>query len=246
MKKLSPSVISSVIFFISWEIFARMLNLKFILPWPTAILKRMWELKEPLLKYHLVATLNISVISIVLSLVLGIFLAVIMDRSKALEEAIYPIIVTTQTIPITALAPIFILWFGYTIWSKVLVSVIIAFFPVTINLHDGLKSTKKEYIELFKSMNASERDIFFKLKVPSVIPYFFSSLKMAIPLVLIGAAIGEWLGANAGLGYFSKRMMTQLDGAGVFAPIVLISVVAITFVKLISILEKKFLKWRGN
>lgn len=167
-----------------------------------------------------------------------------MDRSEYIEKSIYPIIVTTQTIPITALAPIFILWFGYTIWSKILVSVIIAFFPITITLHDGLKATKQDYIELFKSMNASDWDIFMKLKVPSVIPYFFSSLKIAIPLVLIGAAIGEWLGANAGLGYFSKRMMTQLDGAGVFAPIVLISVIAIIFVQLITIIEKKILVWR--
>ena len=95
-------------------------------------------------------------------------------------------------------------------------------------------------------MKATEWDIFIKLKVPSSIPYFFSSLKIAIPLVLIGAAIGEWLGANAGLGYFSKRMMTQLDGAGVFAPIVLISVIAIVFVQLITIIEKKILVWRKD
>ena len=95
-------------------------------------------------------------------------------------------------------------------------------------------------------MNASDWDIFVKLKVPTVLPYFFSSLKISIPLVLIGAAIGEWLGANAGLGYFSKRMMTQLDGAGVFAPIVLISVIAIAFVQLISVIEKKILIWRKN
>ncbi|MDP0493844.1 MAG: ABC transporter permease [Fusobacterium sp. JB021] len=246
MKKPSLAFYSSGILFIIWEIFARILNLKFVLPWPTAILKRMWELRGPLFKYHMFATLKIAIVSIILSFALGIFLAVIMDKSKKVEEAIYPIIVTTQTIPTPAIAPIFILWFGYSIWSKVLVAVLIAFFPVTINLHDGLKSTKKDYIELFKSMHASQWDIFWKLKVPSTIPYFFSSLKMAVPLVLIGAAIGEWLGATAGLGYFSKRMMTQLDGAGVFAPIVLISVIAVLFVNLISFLEKKFLKWRGN
>lgn len=246
MKKPSLAFYSSSIFFIVWEVFARYLNLKFVLPWPTAVLKRMWELRVPLFKYHMFATLKIAGVSIILSFALGIFLAVIMDRSKKVEEAIYPIIVTTQTIPTPAIAPIFILWFGYSIWSKVLVAVLIAFFPVTINLHDGLKSTKKDYIELFKSMHAREWDIFWKLKVPSTIPYFFSSLKMAIPLVLIGAAIGEWLGATAGLGYFSKRMMTQLDGAGVFAPIVLISIIAVSFVNLISYLEKKILKWRGN
>lgn len=244
MKKISPALVSSILFFLVWELVARYLGMLYILPWPTAILKKIWILREPLFKHHLVATLNIAVISVLISFVLGILLAVLMDRSKFFEESVYPIIVTTQTIPITALAPIFILWFGYTIWSKILVAVIIAFFPVTITLHDGLKSTKKEYIELFKSMNATEWDIFRKLKVPSTIPYFFSALKIAIPLVLIGAAIGEWLGANAGLGYFSKRMMTQLDGAGVFAPIVLISVIAIVFVQMINLLEKKILKWR--
>lgn len=244
MKRPSPAFMSTIIFFLIWEMGARYLGLLFILPWPTAILKKTWDLRIPLFKYHLPATLEIAVISILLSLFLGMFLAILMDRSEYIEKSIYPIIVTTQTIPITALAPIFILWFGYTIWSKILVSVIIAFFPITITLHDGLKATKQDYIELFRSMNASEWDIFMKLKVPSVIPYFFSSLKIAIPLVLIGAAIGEWLGANAGLGYFSKRMMTQLDGAGVFAPIVLISVIAIVFVQLITIIEKKILTWR--
>lgn len=246
MKKLSPALVSTVIFFLVWEAGARYLGMLFILPWPTAILKKIWELRVPLFKTHLPATLEVAVISILISLVLGAFLAVIMDKNEYIEESIYPIIVTTQTIPITALAPIFILWFGYTIWSKILVSVLVAFFPITITLHDGLKSTKREYIELFKSMNASEWDIFTKLKVPSTIPFFFSSLKISIPLVLIGAAIGEWLGANAGLGYFSKRMMTQLDGAGVFAPIVLISVIAIIFVQIITIIEKKLLIWRKN
>lgn len=243
MKKISSSTIISLIFFIGWEILGRYINLSFILPWPTLIIKRFWELKQTLICYHLVETLKIAGISLGLSLGIGIILAVLMDKSKKIENAIYPILVTSQTIPITALAPIFILWFGYTIWSKILVAVIITFFPVTINLSQGLKSVKEEYLEFFKSMNASEWDIFMKLKLPSVMPYFFSSLKMAVPFVIIGATIGEWLGATAGLGYFSKRMMTQLDGAGVFAPVVLISVIVILIVKIISIVEDKLLIW---
>lgn len=244
MKKISPSFFSVSFFLIVWEIGARYLNMHYILPYPTAILKKIWILRKTLFQYHLPATLEVAGISILISLILGIILAILMDKSRYIEECIYPIIVTTQTIPITALAPVFILWFGYTIWSKILVAVIIAFFPVTITLHDGLKSTNQDYINLFKSMNANNLDIFFKLKIPSCLPYFFSSLKISIPLVLIGAAIGEWLGANAGLGYFSKRMMTQLDGAGVFAPIVLISFIAIFLVQIINIIEKKVLTWK--
>ena len=88
--------------------------------------------------------------------------------------------------------------------------------------------------------------IFLKLKLPAALPYFFSAIKMAIPLSIIGAAIGEWLGAQSGLGYFSRRMMTQLDGAGVFAPIVLLSVVAMLVVAIIGILERKLIRWRSD
>lgn len=240
MKKFSPSLVSTLIFFTIWEIVGRYIGKLFILPWPTAILEKIYQLRIPLFQHHIFATLEVATISIFISIILGGVLAILMDKNEYLEESLYPIIVTTQTIPITALAPIFILWFGYTIWSKILVAVIVTFFPITITLHEGLKSTNREYIELFKSMEASEWQIFIKLKFPTTIPYFFSALKMSIPLVLIGTAIGEWLGANAGLGYFSKRMMTQLDGAGVFAPIVLISIIAIILVKIIAIIEKRF------
>ena len=85
-----------------------------------------------------------------------------------------------------------------------------------------------------------------KIKVPCALPYFFSAVKMAVPMSIIGAAIGEWLGAKSGLGYFSRRMMTQLDGAGVFAPIVLLSAAAILAVTVVNLLEKRFVRWRGE
>ena len=98
--------------------------------------------------------------------------------------------------------------------------------------------------ELLITYGATKKDVFLKLKVPVALPHFFSAIKMAIPLSVIGAAIAEWLGAQSGLGYFSKRMMTQLDGAGVFAPIVLLSVVAMVIVGLITVLEKRVIRWR--
>ena len=100
--------------------------------------------------------------------------------------------------------------------------------------------------ELLLTYGAARRDIFFKIKVPCTLPYFFSAVKMAVPMSIIGAAIGEWLGAQSGLGYFSRRMMTQLDGAGVFAPIVLLSAAAMVSVALLSLLERKVVRWRGE
>ena len=184
------------------------------------------------------------VIGLLISIVVGIGLAVWMYMSKSAEKTFYPIIIASQTIPTIALAPIFVVWFGYSIWSKVIVTFLITFFPLTVSTFDGLRSSNKDLKELLLTMGASKKDIFLKLDVPSALPSIFSGLKVAVTVSVIGAAIGEWLGAQAGLGYFSRRMMTQFDGAAVFAPIVLLSVVGIVLFLLVIWLEKICLKWR--
>lgn len=242
--KNKSSAILTIIMLLLWQLLAVILDAPYILPSPMQVLMKLWELKDILIMVHLPATFGVTLIGLIISIVLGTFLAVLMDESEAVEKALYPIVIASQTIPITAIAPLFILWFGYGIWSKVLVSVLITFFPITITLYDGFRSVRRESLELMKTYGASKSQIFFKLKCPHAMPYFFSALKMALPLSVIGAAIGEWLGAQSGLGYFSKRMMTQLDGAGVFAPIVLLSLAAMASVKLITILEENLIHWR--
>lgn len=241
-----PAAILVFVLLIIWQAGAMHMDAAYILPSPSQILTKLWELREPLFTAHLPATMEVVAIGLIISVLLGISLAVIMDAFPAAEKALYPIIIASQTIPTTALAPLFVLWFGYTIWSKVLVAVLMTFFPITITVFDGFKSVRREMEELMLTFGADKRQIFLKLKLPAVLPYFFSSIKMAIPLSVIGAAIGEWLGAQAGLGYFSRRMMTQLDGAGVFAPIVLLSAVAMILVAIVALIEKRTITWRGK
>ncbi|WP_158738273.1 ABC transporter permease [Alteribacillus sp. YIM 98480] len=224
--------------FILWETGARLYDKSYILPSPTEIFLKLWELHDILFFVHLPATLNIILIGLGISVVSGVGLAVWMNQSQVIERSFFPLIITSQTIPIIALAPIFVLWFGYSIWSKVAVTVLITFFPITVSTFDGLRSVSREYEELLKTMGASSKQIFMKVKVPSALPYFYSGMKVAVTMSVIGAAIGEWLGANAGLGYFSRRMMTQMDGAGVFAPIVLLSLLGILLFLVIKLLEK--------
>ncbi|UCZ53921.1 ABC transporter permease [Bacillus shivajii] len=243
-KDYSVSFILVAIILIIWELGARLLDMAYILPAPTQIMLKLWELRDPLFFVHLPATLTIIVVGLFISIVLGVGLAIWMNLSKAAEKAFYPIIISSQTIPVIALAPIFVLWFGYSIWSKVIVTVLITFFPITVNTFDGLRSSSKELKELLLTMGAKKKDIFLKLYIPSALPHFYSGLKVAVTLSVIGAAIGEWLGAQAGLGYFSRRMMTQFDGAGVFAPIVLLSAIGISLFLLVVLLEKITLKWR--
>lgn len=244
MKKRIPSIMVILSLLVIWQVVAIIIDANYILPSPIEILIKLWELRVVLFTVHLPATMWVTLIGLIISIVLGLGLAIIMNLSEKIEQALYPIIIASQTIPTTAIAPLFILWFGYSIWSKVLVTILMTFFPITITVHDGLKSTKREMEELLITYGASKKDIFMKLKIPNAIPYFFSAIKMAIPISVIGAAIAEWLGAQSGLGYFSKRMMTQLDGAGVFAPIVLLSVVAMIVVEIVTIIEKKVVTWR--
>ena len=239
-----PSLILTFILLIAWECIALGINATYILPTPIEVIKKLWELRVPLFKVHLPATMGVTLIGLAISIVLGVLLAVLMDVFPKAEKALYPIIIASQTIPTTAIAPLFILWFGYSIWSKVLVTILITFFPITITVFDGLKTAKREMEEMLVTYGASKKDIFFTLKLPSALPNFFSAIKMAIPLSVIGAAIAEWLGAQSGLGYFSKRLMTQLDGAGVFAPVVLLSVVAMIVVQIITIVERNVITWR--
>ena len=246
MKKYSSSIIVIIMFFAFWEGLARYINAMYILPSPSKIIEKIWILRESLFKVHLPATLLVTFLGLLISIVLGVALAVAMSLSENIQRALYPIVVVTQTVPITALAPIFVLWFGYNIWSRILVTILMTFFPITVNVYDGFRSTKREMEELLITYGASKKQIFLKLKLPSALPYFFSALKISVPLSVIGAAISEWLGSQSGLGYFSKRMMTQLDGAGVFAPIVILSFAAIIFVIIINVLENKIIKWRNE
>lgn len=241
-----PAAILVLALLMIWQGAAMGIDAAYILPSPVQVLQRLWELREPLFTAHLPATMQVVGVGLVISVVLGVGLAVLMDCCPTAEKALYPLIIASQTIPTTALAPLFVLWFGYTLWSKVLVTVLMTFFPITITLFDGFRSVKTEMTELMYTFGASKWQIFRKLKFPAVLPYFFSAIKMAIPLSIIGAAIGEWLGAQSGLGYFSRRMMTQLDGAGVFAPILLLSVAAMLLVGIVTVIEKKVITWRNE
>ena len=241
-----PAAILMLCLLMIWQGAAMGVDAAYILPSPVQVVQKLWELRVPLFTAHLPATMEVVGVGLVISIVLGLGLAILMDVSPVAEKALYPIVIASQTIPTTALAPLFVLWFGYTMWSKVLVAVLMTFFPITITVFDGFRSVKTEMIELMQTFGASKSQIFLKLKLPAVLPYFFSAIKMAVPLSIIGAAIGEWLGAQSGLGYFSRRMMTQLDGAGVFALILLLSVAAMILVAIVAVIEKRVITWRGE
>lgn len=235
----------TIFLFIEWAVRIELIP-SFIIPAPTGVISLMIENWKPLLLEHLPVTLLEFFIGFVIAVIGGILLAVSMFYSKILEKMLYPAVLISQMIPIIALSPIFVLWFGYTIWSKVAVTILISFFPIVVGTYDGLKSSDKEYVELLRSMGANSWDIFRKLHIPMALPSFFSALKLAIVYALVGATIGEWLGASEGLGYYSRRMSGNMNAEGVFAAITILTGLGILLFALITAIEKRVLRWKNE
>lgn len=218
----------------------------FIVPAPSAVLLMIVENWQSLLFEHTRATLVVFVIGFLMSLVSGVMIAVSMFFFKPVEKALYPFVIISQMIPVIALSPIFVLWFGYTIWSKVAVTILISIFPIVIGAYDGLKASDKAYVELFRSMGASRWKTLVKLHIPMALPSFLSGLKLAILFALVGATIGEWFGASEGLGYYSRRMSGNLNAEGVFASITILTGLGMILFGLVSLVEKRVLSWRNE
>ena len=191
-----PALILTFALLIFWQAAAMGVNAAYILPSPIQILQKLWELREPLFMAHLPATMSVVAIGLVISIVLGLGLAVLMDANDTARRALYPLIIASQTIPTTALAPLFVLWFGYSIWGKVLVTVLITFFPITITVFDGFQSVKTEMEELLFTFGASSAQIFWKLKVPAAymisevfsnlirpVQHHFPTMRLELPIV---------------------------------------------------------------
>lgn len=235
-----------VLAIVEWLVRAEIIP-SFIIPAPSGVITMMIDQWQPLFIEHLSATLIEFIIGFSIAVIGGVLLAISMFFSKTIEKITYPAVVISQMIPIIALSPIFVLWFGYTIWSKVAVTILICFFPIVVGTYDGLKSCDKEYIELLRSMGASRFQIFKKLHIPMALPSFFSGFKMAIVFAIVGATIGEWLGASEGLGYYSRRMSGNLNAEGVFAAITVLTSAGILLFAIATWIERRITnRWSNS
>ncbi len=226
-----------------WQGIAMAIDAAYILPSPIQVLEHLAENLPELMLVHFPMTMRVVCIGTLISIALGLFLAVLMNLSLPLERAVYPLLVFSQTIPIICLAPIFVLWLGYTEKMRVFLVVLMSFFSVTVNVFDGFKAVRKENRELLKTYGAGKWQELIYLQIPTALPYFFTSLKVGVPWAIIAAAVAEWFGAPGGLGNYSRIRMMSLDAAGLLAPLVIISVTALIFMALIRGLEGLVVTW---
>jgi ABC-type nitrate/sulfonate/bicarbonate transport system permease component len=179
-----------------------------------------------------------------LATTVGITLAVLMFEIPVLERAIYPYVIGSQTVPVFAIAPLLVLWLGYGIMSKVLMAATIVFFPLVLNTLDGLKATDADTVSLLRVMRASRWQVLWKVQFPSALPFILSGAKIGISISTIGAVIGEWVGAKAGLGRLMLDANSQLQVSLVFAAIICLTVMGLGLFGLMTLIERWLTPWR--
>jgi NitT/TauT family transport system permease protein len=238
-----PAVGLAILVLVLWEAAIRLFHVSnFVLPAPSAIAVALATNAGALATATLVTAEEV-LLGFLLAGAIGVALALLIKRFRLLGQAVYPLVVFFQTVPKVALAPIFILWFGYDLAPKIALIVVIAFFPVTLNMLAGLEAVDPELISLMRSVGARENDILGRLQVPFALPSLMAGFKIAITFSVIGAIVGEFAGASAGLGYVIQFASTQLQTDLVFAGLAVISVLGAAFYYVVELLERLLVPW---
>jgi ABC-type nitrate/sulfonate/bicarbonate transport system permease component len=209
----------------------------YILPYPFDVLRTIFEVREELID-HLLVTLKEAVLGLIIAVIFSIIIAFLMDKFTLIKKALFPILLISQMIPVVLLAPLFSLWFGLTIVPKIIVVVLICFFPIVVNLSQGLENVDNDQINLLKSMGASGMQIFKIVKLPSTIINFFSGLKVAATYSFMGAVISEWMGGAKGIGIYYLRAKKSFDINRVFASVFVIILMSVLIYGLVAKLQK--------
>lgn len=231
-------------FIVIWEMGVKLMDVPvFILPPPSDIALTAL-VKAPVIWPHALTTFAEIVMGICLALATAVPLAIFMFANPGLERGVTPFLVASQAVPVFALAPLLVVWFGYGMASKVFIAWIIIFFPIAVTLLSGLKSCDREFRVLFSLMGAS---FFQKLRLlywPWALPEFFSGLRVGVTVATIGAIIGEWVGSQKGLGYLMIQSNARLQTELVFAAILWLTAMGLGLWILVGYIEKKIIRWK--
>jgi len=216
----------------------------FLLPPPEDVFTEyVTLLVNRLLLVHTYVTLYETITGFLAGSAIGMLLGYPLAKSRGLERILSPYIVAAQTAPKIALAPLIVIWLGFGIASKFFLVALIVFFPIFVNMITGVRSVDRNLLELMKSTGASKFDIFWKIEIPSSLPMLFAGYKTGITLAVIGAVVGEFVGANAGLGYLTIYAAGLMDTTQVFVAIFQLTLLGISLYALISFIEKKLMPW---
>lgn len=235
-----------VLIFGGWEWYVKAYNVSpLILPAPSKIIGALYTgIASGVLVHGFLVTLEEIVLGYIVSALTAFILGTLISQFRLVEATIYPYVVALQTLPKIAIAPLILVWVGLGIESKVIVAALVSFFPMLVNTIVGLKSASADKLELMHALTASRAKTFFLVKLPEALPYIFAGLQIGIVLAVLGAIVGEFVGAKAGLGYLIMQMNYNLDVAGMFAVLVILGVMGVLLNFLITFIRRRVIFWQ--
>ena len=241
-----PPIAAMAVILLGWEVVSISgIVPSYMLPSPVAVLTALFG-DLPTILFHAKFTLLESFYGLLIGIALAFVFATMMDRFRVMDQAFYPIMIITQTIPTIAIAPILVLWMGFGMAPKILTVVLMCFFPVAVSFADGLQRVDEEYVHLVRSYGADRWKAYCLVKIPAALPELFSGLKVAATYSISGAVVGEWLGSQKGLGYYLLRVKNSYMLDKVFACVVVIILLSLAMNGLIRVIAMVSMPYERN
>jgi NitT/TauT family transport system permease protein len=244
LQRSSASILAVVGLILIWQFAVMMFQVPtWLMPAPTAIWVEFIK-QSHLLWKHVVATGTGAIGGLVLGSVCGVLLAILMVQSRILERVLMPLLVIDQSVPKMALAPIFVIWFGSGMMTRVVIAMVISFFPMVVNTIRGMTTVDPRVNDLMATISAPRWDVLSKVQLPNAVPYIFAGLKVAVPLSIIGAVVAEFMQADSGLGYLVLIAVGNVNTPLVFVAVLLMALLSLGLFALISIVELLLMRAR--
>ncbi len=245
LRDRAPGLVAVLAFIVGWEAYCRLSGVSaLLLPAPSAVAVALVELiGERATWRHFAITLGETLAGFTLAAVFGLGLGAAVARSRLLERAVQPFVVASQVVPKVALVPLFVLWFGFGPTSKIVVSAVIAFFPVLTNTLLGMRSVEAGHRDVFRAARAGSLQRFWLLELPAALPAVLAGMEMAIVLATIGAVVGEFLGGSAGLGYLAVATMNAFQTDRLFGIILMLALMGLVLHAAIGALRRVMIPW---
>jgi ABC-type nitrate/sulfonate/bicarbonate transport system permease component len=250
MKKKKPGffypLITILVAIAVWEAVTRIFSIpSYILPGPVEVAAALGK-DFSLILYHAASTLAEGAIGIAISIGISILIAIWMDHFPLAKKTVYPLLVISQTVPVMAIAPLLIIWFGFGIAPKIILVVVMCFFPITVNMTDGFSQVDRDCLNMFRVWKASEGQIYRHLKFPCALPYFFSGLRISVTWMLVSAILSEWLGGDRGIGVYMLRAKQTYALDKVFAAVIFVVLMSLVLIGILNLIRKKAIYWTGT
>ena len=238
-----PAAAALILIVVLWEVLCKSGAVpEYMLPSPADVVSAFVS-DFPNLMHHAATSLLEAVCGLFIGILLAFAMATLMDRFLVLDQAFYPLMIITQTIPTIAIAPLLVLWMGFGMAPKITLVVIMTFFPITVGLLEGYRTVDPDAVNLMRAMGANRMQIFWHVKFPAALPHFFSGLKISASYSVVGAVISEWLGGFEGLGVYMTRVKKAYAFDKMFAVIFLIVIISLLLMALVNLLRNLCMPW---